>query len=151
MQRILVALALISVGLISLSPLAAKEESKDDAKTAVGQWKVMGGEAGGQKLPADKIPKSRFEIKEDLRFVAELGDEKMEGTCEFDQKKDPSELNVTHEGGNHSGKEQFGIYKFEDDRFIVCIAEPGAPKGERPAKFSTDEHCKCVLFIFERD
>ena len=56
---------------------------------------------------------------------------------------------VVHETGVHKGKKQFGIYKVEDGKWIVCMTAPGATETDRPTSFDTKD-TKNVVFVFER-
>lgn len=65
-----------------------------------------------------------------------------------DPKKNPKTIDNAHETGQDKGKTQYGIYKLEGDKWIVCMTPPGAADTDRPKSFDT-KGTKNVVFIFE--
>jgi hypothetical protein len=75
------------------------------------------------------------------------------GSIEFgapvDPKTNPKTFVSFHWKGDHTRKEQYGIYKLEPDRITICEAPPGAGPGNRPTDFSTKDSSN-LLIVFER-
>ena len=137
--------ALLAVVLVGVEARAA-----DDLEAFQGTWKVVGGEANGQEIPDAELPDGTVTFAKD-HFEAIVGDDTFEGTFELDADRDPKTIDLAHEKGPHRGQAQYGIYKFEDEKLIICVAEPGKPEVERPTEFRTRQDDDEVLFEFERD
>ena len=56
-------------------------------------------------------------------------------------------IDLIPEGGRHRGERVEGIYKFEDDTLILCVADPGRP---RPSAFEAGPGSGASLFVLRR-
>jgi uncharacterized protein (TIGR03067 family) len=108
----------------------------DDAKVS-GDLKKM---QGTWVNAGNDGPQHRWVIEgEKLKAKVNDGDEY---SCTFalDPKAEPVpsiEFTITEGPGGSVGKSAKGIYKFDGDRLVLCIALPGA--DARPAEFKTIE------------
>jgi uncharacterized protein (TIGR03067 family) len=136
---------LLAVALIGVEARAA-----DDLEAFQGTWKLVRGESNGQEIPDDKLPNGKVTFEKD-HFEVTFGDQTAEGTIKIDADRDPKTFDAEHESGADRGKTQYGIYKFEDEKLIVCSAAPGSPEIERPTEFRTRPDGNEVLFEFERE
>ena len=143
MQRCLA--ALFAVALVGVEAQAA-----DDLEAFQGTWNVLGGESHGQDIPDNELPDGKLTFEKD-HFEAIVGDDTFEGTFKLDADRDPKTIDLAHEKGPHRDTTQYGIYKFEDEKLIFCVAEPGKPENERPTEFRTRPDGNEMLLVFERD
>jgi uncharacterized protein (TIGR03067 family) len=109
----------------------------DDATKVSGDLKKM---QGTWVNAGDDGPQHRWVI--DGKTVKAKVNDGDEYTCtlELNPKAEPlptAEFTVTEGPGESVGKSAKGIYKFDGDRLIFCIALPGA--DSRPTEFKTVE------------
>jgi uncharacterized protein (TIGR03067 family) len=146
MRRIICFLVVLSIP----SLLAAGDDDiRKELKALEGTWKAVGLEAGGKPLPKDGIPEFTFIVATDGKASGKIAQGDFQATVTVDPKKSPKTIDNAHETGAHKGKKQYGIYKLEGDKWIVCMTSPGAAESDRPKSFDTKDTAN-VVFIFER-
>lgn len=69
------------------------------------------------------------------------------GTFKLDETKDPKEFDVMPGAGPNKGKTLKGIYKFDGDKLIYCIAGPDL---DRPKEFASPAGSKIRLYTNRR-
>jgi uncharacterized protein (TIGR03067 family) len=72
---------------------------------------------------------------------------KSKGTYKLDESKSPKELDVMPGAGPSKGKTRKGIYKFEGEQLIYCIAGPDL---DRPKEFASPAGSKLRLYTNKR-
>lgn len=72
---------------------------------------------------------------------------KSKGTFKLDETKNPKEFDVMPGAGPYKGKTLKGIYKFEGDQLIYCIAGPDL---DRPKTFASPVGSKLRLYTNKR-
>ena len=130
MQRI------ICVLIVLAAPLLAAADGDDDVrkelKALEGTWKAVALEAGGKPLPKASVPEFLFIVGADGKATGRMGKIEYQAKVSVDPKKTPKTIDNAHETGAQKGKKQFGIYKVEDGKWIVCMTAPGARKAIVP-------------------
>jgi uncharacterized protein (TIGR03067 family) len=138
--------------LVLTTPLlvsAADEDARKEFKALQGKWKAVALEAGGKPLPKESVPDFLFIVGADGKATGKMGKIEYQAKVSVDPTKKPRTIDNVHETGAHKGKKQFGIYKVEGGKWIVCITAPGATESDRPKSFETKD-TKNVVFIFEK-
>jgi uncharacterized protein (TIGR03067 family) len=147
MQRIICVLIVLIA-----SPLAAADADADarkELKALEGTWKAVALEAGGKPLPKASVPEFLFIVGADGKATGRMGKIEYQAKISVDPKKTPKTIDNAHQTGAQKGKMQFGIYKVEDGKWIVCMTAPGAKEGDRPKTFDTKGSAS-IVFVFER-
>lgn len=142
---------LLSVVIVLTAPLlvsARDDDVKKELKSLEGTWKAVALEAGGKPLPAEAVPDFLFIVRADGRATGKMGAIEYQSRMTVDPTKDPRTIVNAHETGQHAGKRQFGVYRVEDGKWIVCMTAPGAVETDRPKSFDTTGTAN-VVFIFE--
>jgi uncharacterized protein (TIGR03067 family) len=138
--------------LVLTTPLllrAGDDDAHKELKALQGKWKAVALEAGGKPLPKESVPDFTFVVGADGKATGQTGKVEYQAKVSVDPTKNPKTIDNVHETGRHKGKKQFGIYKVEGGKWIVCITAPGAAEGDRPKTFDTKD-TRNVVFIFER-
>jgi len=128
---------------------AGDDDVRKELKALQGTWKAVALEAGGKALPKQVVPDFLFIVAADGKAIGRMGKIEYEANIRVDAKKDPKTIDNIHESGVHKGKKQFGVYKLEADKWIVCMTAPGAQESDRPKSFETKDS-RNVMFTFER-
>lgn len=135
----------VLIGLaLSLSAPATKDAPKKETPSLVGEWIPTQAVRGGK--PDVPPPGTSLTFKADGKMIMKEGkrERKDEGTYKAYAKKDPAEIDISPPGG---GEEKIlGIYKFEKNTLILCIAR----EGERPKKFESPDGTQTMLITLER-
>lgn len=142
---------LLSVFLFFAAPLlltAAEEDVAKELKTLQGTWKAVSLEAGGKAFPKEAVPNFLYIVAEGGKATGRMGQVEYQAKMSVDPTKSPKTIDNAHETGDQKGKRQFGIYKVEDGKWIVCMTAPGVAESNRPKSFDTTGTA-CVLFTFE--
>lgn len=128
---------------------AGDDDVRAELKALKGKWKAVALEAGGQKLPKESVPDFTFIVGDGGKSTGKMADSEYESMMIVDPRKSPKTIDNEHKTGSQKGKKQYGIYKLEDGKWVVCMTAPGAAAKNRPKSFNTKESTS-VLFIFER-
>jgi len=144
---------IICVVIVLASPSLVAADGDDDVrkelKALEGTWKAVALEAGGKPLPKGAVPDFLFTVGADGKATGRMGKIEYQSRVSVDPNKKPRTIDNLHETGAQKGKKQFGIYKVEEGRWIVCMTAPGAKEGDRTKTFDT-KNTASVVFIFER-
>jgi len=142
---------LFGVLLVLTTPLlvsAGDDEVNKELKALQGKWKAVALEAGGKPLPKEAVPDFLFIVGTDGKATGQMGKMEYQAKVSVDPTKNPKTIDNVYETGPHKGKKQFGIYKVEGGKWIVCMTAPGAAESDRPKTFDTKDTAN-VVFIFE--
>jgi uncharacterized protein (TIGR03067 family) len=72
-----------------------------------------------------------------------------EGEYKFDDDKSPKTIDFDIKKGHNEGKKQLGIFKIEDDKMTLVLAEPDAT--DRPTSFEVKEGSNVIEAVLERE
>ena len=146
-MRTLVA-ALFSVALLQFPALVA-EDKKEDSDRFQGTWQVVKLEQAGEDLTdvvKEQSPTMKFDGK---KYTFTLGEAVEKGEFKLDPKAKTPTIDYDILEGEQKGKKQVGIYKFDGETLILCLAQEGAEA--RPTKFKTAADApEFVLFTLKR-
>ena len=135
-RRALPAFAAIVFAAAGLAALA--DDAKDDAlKKLQGTW--VNAKAGEDR-------QSRWSFDKD-GLKATVGASDYAGKVTLDPKGEPFptiDVAVSEGSGDNAGKTSKGIYKFDGDRLVICVASPGG--ATRPSEFKEVEG---EFYLFE--
>ena len=135
----LVALA----GLLPANAAPGPKDEKDAGPKLEGEWKVESWEQLGQMLELS----ADWSFKGD-KYTLNMGANLEEGSIKLDTAKKPHTIDLKITGGNCAGNDQFGIYKFDGDKLIVCLAWPG--DKDRPTEFKSTADARTILITLKR-
>ena len=110
------------------------EEAKKELAKLQGEWEMAALEVDGKQVPAEKLQGTVLTIKGDQYTVA-VKEKKHAVTITLDPAQDPKAIDMAFPDGPNAPKIGKGIYKIEDDKFILCRAQ--STDGERPTQFGT--------------
>jgi len=128
---------------------ASEDDVGKELKALQGKWKAVSLEVGGRPLPKNAVPDFTFIVGVGGKSTGKMSDSEYESLISVDPKKNPKTIDNAHKTGAQKGKKQYGIYKLEKDKWIVCMTAPGAAVKDRPKSFDTKDSVG-VVFIFER-
>ncbi len=114
-----------------------------------GKWKAVAMEAGGKPFPKESVPDFTFIVAANGKATGKSPQVEYQATITVDPKQSPRTIDNLHETGAQKGKKQYGIYKLEGDKWIVCMTLPGVAESDRPKDFNTKDTAN-VVFVFER-
>lgn len=143
---------LFGVLLVLMAPLVVSANGDDVQKELAalqGKWMVVALEVDGEPFPKESIPKFLFHVRADGQATGRMEEIEYQAKVSVDPTKAPKTINNAHQTGEHKGKTQFGIYKIEAGKWIVCMTAAGAAESDRPKTFATKD-TEYVLFTFER-
>lgn len=119
--------------------------SNPDLMELQGEWKCIGVESGGKKVPKEKLSEAKVLLKiSEGKFI--LGSNGDYSTLSFsiDPNSNPKAIDTKHPEGRTSR----GIYRLDGDRLTWC--DPGHADLPRPTEFSTPAGTPQTLWTFER-
>src|SRR5438552_13900131 len=121
-----------SVLCVLTTPLLLNADSDDvrkELKALQGEWKTVGLEAGGKPLPKEAVLDFTFIVGADGKSIGRMPKSEYQSKVSVDPKKNPKTIENAHETGQHKANMQYGIYKLEGDKWIVCMTAPGAAES----------------------
>ena len=142
----------LGVLLVLISPLvlsAGDDEVRKELKALEGKWKAVGFEAGGKAFPKEAVFDFTFIVGAGGKSIGKMAKAEYESRMSVDPKKSPRTIDNAHDTGVHKGKSQYGIYKLEGEKWIVCMTATGAKESDRPKSFDTTGTAYVVV-TFER-
>src|SRR5262245_25039967 len=143
---------LFSVLLVLTTPLllcAGDDDAAKELKALEGKWRAVALEAGGKPLPKELVSDFVYIVGQGGKATGQMGKTEYQAKMSVNPKANPKTIDNAHETGASKGKKQFGIYKVEEGKWIVCMTAPGAAESDRPRTFDTTG-TRNVVFIFER-
>jgi uncharacterized protein (TIGR03067 family) len=129
------AFAALAMGAALAGLVRAADDQKSDLERIQGSWLTTGIEVDGQKAVPPATIKTRFKDKNYSQSAD--GKEVETGAFALDDSKNPKTIDFKIETGPDAGKDQAGIYKFDGEELILCVARPG--DKTRPKSFETKD------------
>lgn len=129
---------------------AAAADRAPELKQFQGHWKVVELAEDGNVIPREAIREwlpsgGRFEIVDNaIVFTSPHDGQKQVKVFSLDSTRYPKGIDII----TREKKDGTGIYRFDNDRLIVCIADP--EESERPKDFSAKEGSKQMLMTLQR-
>lgn len=137
-MRLLAIISLLATGL-------AFAGGANDQEKFQGVWKRVSIIDDGKKVEGAEKSSVVFSGSD---YTLKDGDKvKGKGTYKLDDSKSPKEFDVMPGAGPYKGKTLKGIYKFDGDQLIYCIAGPDL---DRPKEFASPAGGKLRLYTNKR-
>lgn len=121
-----------------------------DLKPLAGSWEAVELSEDGHVVPREAISEwlpsgGRFEIADNAIIVTSPHDGKKSAKLfSIDATQYPRGIDII----TRDKKDAVGIYRFDDDRLVVCLCDP--EEGARPTEFSARKGSKRMLLVLKR-
>lgn len=137
MFRTLIAFTAISL----LAPLSYADEPKSDKDVMQGDWRVTSMRVRATDVDIAELGDGGYAFTDNKLKITDQG---LTTICELTVRSDcdPKELDLKAVEGIGAGKTMYGIYRLQDGKLTLCIADV------RPTKFSGDG--EAGLLVLER-
>jgi uncharacterized protein (TIGR03067 family) len=135
----------VIVGVSGAFAAPGLKEDKSDLKKLQGDWEIVTWDQFGQRIRTNGTWTWSFK---DSKYTLDQGTNLEEGSIKLDPGKKPGVMDLDITGGNCKGKEQLGIYKFDGDALVLCLAWPG--DAERPTDFKSSPETRWILITLKR-
>jgi uncharacterized protein (TIGR03067 family) len=145
MIRILLAAALVSIGLALSSP---GDDRQPSAKGILeGDWKLQSVEINAQPLSMEKLQDARLTVR-GAQYSLKLADAHLAMSHKLLPAEQPPAMDLTVVEGPEKGKAYAAIYKLDGEKLTVCRSiHPGQP---RPTEFATQADSGLMLVVWVR-
>jgi len=142
----------ICVWLLGLLLVTSTHAAEGDAelKPFQGTWEAVELSEDGHVVPREAISEwlpsgGRFEIADNAIIVTNPHDGKKSAKLySIDATQYPRAIDII----TRDKKDAVGIFRFDDDRLIVCLIDP--EEGARPTDFSARKGSKRMLMVLKR-
>lgn len=137
------------LGFLVVAPLTAADKDPE-LKQFQGQWEAVELSEDGHVIPREAISEwlpsgGRFEIADNAIIVTSPHDGKKSAKVfSIDATQYPRGVDII----TREKKDAVGIYRFDDDRLVVCLCDPD--EGTRPTEFSAKSGSKRMLMVLKR-
>jgi uncharacterized protein (TIGR03067 family) len=131
----------------NLIAYANGEEPEFDAKSMIGEWKMISGERSGDKVPAERLPPAITISDETFTLPSPDGGEGFVMSYALESSKSPMEIDFNIEAGPVPEGESIGIIKIENDKMTLCY---DSTNQARPDKFETAADDGRFLFVLKK-
>lgn len=145
MRRFL--LDLVAVVLVPAATFAQEKAGGKEQERFQGFWQAVRVEKSGKQEAAAAVSSFTVLIKGNRVIFLNRGKAGEEITFQLDPEKDPKSIDMTPARGPRKGKLHPGIYKFDEDRLLICWDSPGK---DRPTTFATKPETKLFLLEVKR-
>lgn len=131
--------------LVASTTLVAQE---DELKRLAGHWEVVELVEDGKVIPKQAIPEwlpsgGHLDIEDNAIVIRSHEDNKKHvRVFSIDATQYPHTITIT----DTSKEETRGIYKFDDNRLVVCLSDTG---DKAPGEFSAKEGTKRMLMVLQ--
>ncbi len=115
------------------------DAAQDDLEKMKGDWTLVSTETNGKKRTADDYKEFSRSVAGDtysLTIETEEGVQTLTIKIKLDPAQSPKTIDAEMTEGPAKGKKYRGIYKFEDDTQVICLAPA---EKDRPTKFDSKE------------
>jgi uncharacterized protein (TIGR03067 family) len=116
----------------------------DDIQKLQGKWQATKGKANAEPLPDEMINGITLTVK-GTNYTSVIGDQNDNGTLTIDSSKEPKQVDVQSETGDHP--HLVGIYEANADTLRFCFAMQG---GDRPKVFATGDEPGMFFIEYKR-
>jgi uncharacterized protein (TIGR03067 family) len=124
----------------------ATAEQSPDLERIAGLWKLLKARGNGEDAPADFVRPVRLTFNLDGTVNVEGTPQNGKGVFKIDAEAQPKQITLTTAEKNETVP---GIYKFDGDKLVLCLAETGAGSN-RPQEFAADKGMKQIVFVLEQ-
>jgi uncharacterized protein (TIGR03067 family) len=146
MQRVL-AFAAIVVCPLALT-IQAQEPASREIERHQGTWLAISFRRDGQETPQDIVRSITRTVLQD-HVVWKRNGKSFAGTAMvLDPGQSPRAIDVIADGGPSRDKRVLGIYRLENDRLTICMADADQP---RPKDFTAEKGSRQTLMMFTRE
>jgi uncharacterized protein (TIGR03067 family) len=140
-----IALLAASSGIAAPPEDAAK---KEELQRHQGTWSVESSIFDGQPAEAELVKSIQMIVMGD-HVVWKRDGKSFAGTkIVLEPGAKPKTIDVIPDGGRYMGEHVLGIYQFDSNALIICMAPVGKP---RPVEFKADQGSGCTLRKFRRE
>jgi uncharacterized protein (TIGR03067 family) len=115
-----------------------------------GEWHAVAVEMQGRMVDESEVPEITIKITELDKLVATTPDGEVEAGMEIDLEQNPHQFDVRHTDGVFADQNEYGIYRWDGDKLIMCIGSPEGNAIDRPSRFST-QGTQDVMITFEKE
>jgi serine/threonine-protein kinase len=117
---------------------------KDDKERLQGHWVAESVENEGNQLPPEACAKYTLTITHKRLKSTGFSSDRSEGTFHVDETVTPRQIDLIGE----DRVSQFGIYRFDGDRLVVCMGDDDEKK--RPTEFSSKGGKDRMVVVFKK-
>ncbi len=111
-----------------------------------GKWIPVAAKIGGNDFPEEVLKTIQLEISKD-KYIVVAGNVEDRGRTEIDVTQKVWTMNIIGEEGPSKGREIKTIFKFDEEKLVVCY-EVG--EGERPTEFESPQTSNILLMTYQR-
>ena len=126
----------------------AADEPKKEAANVKGKWSLISLKHGGQAASDDLLKDFKCNFEEKTYTNALNGEVIEEGEYILDDSKSPKTIDFDIKKGHDEGKKQLGIFKIEDEKMTIVLAEAGGK--DRPTSFKVEDSDTLIVAVLER-
>jgi uncharacterized protein (TIGR03067 family) len=133
-----------------LVPSTVAADQDPETKQLQGRWEVIELAEDGKVIPKEAIREwlpsgGRFQIVENaIIFTSPSDGKKYVKVFSLDSTQYPKGIDLM----TRDKKDGLGIYRFDNDRLVVCISDP--TESKRPTEFSAKAGSKRMLMVLQR-
>jgi uncharacterized protein (TIGR03067 family) len=132
---------------LAVTLLLAPAEPADDLSHLHGTWTMVSRELNGEELAGEQVKTGKLVI-EGNHYESVLGDRSMSATLKLDPKCSPKAVDFTYTEGPRKGETVKGIYRIENDRFVICRTL--RDEDSRPTRFAAGAGSGLILVVWRR-
>jgi uncharacterized protein (TIGR03067 family) len=127
--------------------IQAQEPANEIAKHQ-GTWLASSFRRDGQETPQEIVRTITRTVVKDHVVWKRNGKSFAGTTMVLDPKQSPKSIDVIADGGPTRGKRVLGIYRLDNDRLTICMADADQP---RPKEFKAEKGSRQTLMTFTRE
>jgi uncharacterized protein (TIGR03067 family) len=128
--------------------IQAQEQASREFAKQQGTWFASSFRRDGQETPQEIVRTITRTVVKD-HVVWKRKSKSFAGTAMvLDPTQSPKSIDVIADGGPTRGKRVLGIYRLENDRLTICMADADQP---RPKAFMAEKGSRQTLMVFTRE
>ena len=130
--------------LVALLVISMVAPAMVSAQAMNGKWEVAGGTLHGKTIPSNVAYNMLLDIS-NTSFTANSGNLSSNGTITANPQISPAQVTFKIDGGDDSGRELKGIYKFEGQTMTITFSE----SSDFPADFNSTADNKYLTLTYQ--
>jgi uncharacterized protein (TIGR03067 family) len=119
----------------------------DDADLFKGDWNLIVLDTPDQKASSEDLKGIKV-VFDGETYRQTRGEVLEDGTFKIFPDKKPRAIDFVIKSGQDKGKEQLGIYQFDNDTLKICVSKAGSKT--RPTDFALDAGTDRLLMVLKR-
>ncbi len=140
-------LSVVTIGLLLGADAPRQEQVQKELEKFQGDWVIVSYTVDGKPATPEQLKTLKLTVKGAVSTFQRDG-QTSHGLYKLDPTHKPKEIDIQINDGPNKGKMDVGIYQFDGQKLLICLAAPGSK--DRPREFVSKTGSGHTLEVWQR-